>query len=127
MRTMPDPAHPQPVSRQVWLVAVLGALLALLVAWQTGVPLTPGAIAHLPFAAGLLLTAALGVFLHGTAPGNALRWFLANTNWGQFVLLVAALLLLFYFQRVHDVAYAAELASAILGASVGSLARLAVL
>lgn len=118
--------YEQPEPRQVVLVAVLGALLGLLVAWRTGVPLQPSSLDVGWFTVAAVATAAIAVILHGTRQGNAVRWFLANTNWGQFIMLVAALLLLAYFSRLDDVAYTAELASVILGASVGSLARLAV-
>lgn len=116
----------QPNDRQVALVAILGGLLALLIAWRTGVPFHPASVELGAFAIGLVGTAILAAFLHGTTIGNRIRWVLANTNWGQFALLVAALVLLYIFQRVHEFAYAAELASGILGASIGSLVRLGI-
>lgn len=125
---MPDSTdYQQPVPRQVVVVAVFGAALALLVAWQTDLPLSPTSL-HVPaFLAGTLGTAVVALFVHGTRPGNATRWFIANTRWGRLVAIAVTIGLLVFFSSVHQTPYAAELVAAILGASVGSLARLAVI
>lgn len=116
--------HPQPA--KVVLVAVLGAMLALLVAWRTGVHLHPAGIHLSWFAAGAIAAAAIGLFLHSTAQGTRLLDYLSNTGSGQLLVLLLGAAIIVLFRGLVDPRQAAELVSVILGASVGSLARLAV-
>lgn len=117
---------PNPRARNVVLVAVLGALLAVVVALRTGVHLHPGNARLAWFVAGALVTALLGVFLHATTPGGRLLDFLLNTQRGRLLVLLLGVLAIASFRGVVDVRQAPELVSVLLGASVGSLARLVV-
>lgn len=116
--------HPQPA--KVVLVAVLGVLLALLVAWRTGVHLHPASIHLSWFAAGAVAAAALGVFLHATPQGTRFLEYLSNTSSGQLLVLLLGAAVIVLFRGLVDPRQAAELVSVILGASLGSLARIAV-
>lgn len=115
-----------PSRANVVLVAVLGVLLALVVAWRTGVHLHPASIDLSWFVAGALTAVLLGLFLHATPPGTRLLDYLSNTNAGQLLVLLLGAAIIVLFRGVLDARHAAELASVLLGASIGSLARLAV-
>lgn len=114
----------RPSSSKVVLVAVLGAMLALLVAWRTDVHLHPASIHLSWFAGGALAAAGIGVFLHATPQGTRLLDYLSNTSSGQLFVLMVGAAVIVLFRGLVDVRQAAELVSAILGASIGSLARL---
>ena len=115
-----------PQSPNVVLVAVLGVLLALVVAWRTGVHLHPASVHLAWFTAGTVAAVLLGLFLHGTAPGTRLLDYLSNSTSGQFLVLLLGAAIIVLFRGVVDPRQAPELVSVILGASIGSLARLAV-
>lgn len=119
MTTSPRPS-------KVVLVAVLGVMLALLVAWRTGVHLHPASIHLSWFAAGAIAAATLGVFLHATSQGTRLLDYLSNTSSGQLLVLLLGAAVIVLFRGLVDPRQAAELVSLILGASIGSLARLTV-
>lgn len=116
----------RPPSPNVVLVAVLGVLLALVVAWRTGVHLHPASIHPAWFAAGTVATVLLGLFIHGTSPGARLLDYLSNSTSGQLLVLLLGAAVIVLFRGVVDPRQAAELVSVLLGASIGSLARLAV-
>lgn len=115
-------AKPQPAN--VVLVAILGALLALVVAWRTGVHLHPGNVRLTWFVGGAIAAALLGMFLHATNPGTRLLDYLSNNPRGKLFVLLFGAAVLVLFRGVLDVRQAAEFASGILGASLGSLVRL---
>lgn len=119
MTTTPRPS-------KVVLVAVLGVLLALLVAWRTGVHLHPASIHLSWFAVGAIAAAALGVFLHATPQGASLLDYLSNTGSGQMLVLLLGAAIIVLFRGLVDPRQAAELVSLVLGLSVGSLARLTI-
>lgn len=119
MTTKPQPPN-------VVLVAVLGVLLAFVVAWRTGVHLHPASIHLSWFAVGVIAALLLGLFLHGTTPGTRLLDYLSNNTSGQLLVLLLGAAIIVLFRGLVDVRQAAELVSALLGASIGSLARLAV-
>lgn len=116
----------RPGSPKVVLVAVLGVMLALLVAWRTGVHVHPASIQLSWFAVGAIAAAALGVFLHATPQGTRLLDYLSNTGSGQLLVLLLGAAIIVLFRGLVDVRQAAELVSVIIGASLGSLARLAI-
>ena len=118
MRARPRPA-------KVVLVTVLGVMLAAAVAWRTGVHLHPTTIHVSWFAAGAVTAILLGVFLHATPQGARLLGYLSNTGAGQLLVLLLGAAIIVLFRGLVDVQQAAELVSVLLGASVGSLARLA--
>lgn len=117
------PANPHPA--RVVLVAVLGLMLTVAIAWRTGVHLHPAGIQLPAFVTGLLGAALLGLFLHATAPGARVLDYLSNTTPGQLLVLLVGAAIILLVRGVLDVRYAAELVSLIIGASIGSLARLA--
>lgn len=116
----------KPQSPNVVLVALLGVMLALVVAWRTGVHVHPTGLDLPWFAVGLVAAALLGLFLHATAPGARLLDYLSNSGSGHLLVLLAGAAIIVLFRAVIDVRQAAALVSVLLGASLGSLARLAV-
>lgn len=113
-----------PPARRFVLFALLGVALAFVVAWQTGVPLRPASLSVSWTIAGLTIGAATSLLLYHTGPGTQLRTLLAETRAGQLLVLVVGIVVLVLFRGVHAFPYTAELASATLGASLGSLAPL---
>lgn len=118
---MTVPAH----ARQTLLTAALGVLLSGIVAWKTGIPIAVGSLELAPFAVGLVVASALGVFLNATDAGRRLAMALAETRAGELLVLALGILVLVFFSGVHTFPYPGALASGILGASLGSLIRLA--
>lgn len=114
----------KPKPRQLVLVAVLGAMLALLVAWQSGIPIEPATLHLASFAIALGATAVIVLFLLATPRGNQLLDFLSNTTGGNLVVLLLGGVIIVLFRGLHGSPYAAELASGILGASIGTLVPL---
>jgi|GEM_PF-3529425 len=113
-----------PPATQLVLVAFLGVVLAFVVAWRTGVPIRPASLSGSWTIAGLTVGAAASLLLYQTGPGTQLRAFLAETRAGQFLVLIIGIVVLVLFRGVHAFPYTAELASTILGVSLGSLASL---
>lgn len=118
---MTDPDH----ANQTLLTAALGVLLSGVVAWQTGVPLTGRSLELAPAGVGFAAAGATGVFLDATAPGRRLASALAGTRAGELLVLAVGIVVLVFFSAVHTFPYPGALASGILGASLGTLVRLA--
>lgn len=115
--TAPNPA-------KVVLVAVLGALLAAVLAWRNAVPVRPASLELPAFGIGLLFAVVAAIALHATGPGQRLVGFLSTTNAGQVLVLLLGAAIIVLFRGAHGAPFVPELASGILGASVGSLVRL---